>query len=436
MRLKSKILPLISMLFFAEEVIAKPIAIDSGYLKGTSISGQATVIYQSSNVDLQVGDLKDANGVNFTEAQLQPYDHRDISGSLSSDIVIEKKFSDDEFFQLDLQFADGLGVDAPLQGGARVNNDIMEDANNRSEFYVARAFYERTIHFSDGNKITVDIGKFAVNDYFDVGSENSDQTTQFLNQSIANSSAFDFAQGLEGHGYTYGVRTGLGNDFMQIDLGFFSSDAKLDNIADKNSIIAGLSVMPTIAGQGGVYQIYVFKNRGEYAAFDDGGNLLSVDGDLIGGKNNADNLAKNGFGISATQALSGKINMFAKYGKQDDDRDVRHYNDKDETYVVGANFSGKFWSRSDDEIGVAYEVGRLTGNHRKAHEKGYSGAFDRSGGIGVGNYDDESVIEAYYRYALSGNSSISLDAQHISNFYYSKVIGDASFYAARFNVSF
>ena len=433
MKIRGKIISLAFVFFFFEEAIAKASPLD--IMKGISISGQSTAIYQSSNLDLKVGDLKNANGTNLTAAQLQPFDHGEGTGSFSADLVVEKRFNEDEFVKIDFQIASGLGVDASLQGGAMANNDIMEDPNNRGEVYLARAFYEKTIRFDD-RRIVLDIGKFAVNDYFDVGRENSDQTTQFLNQAIVNNGAFDFEQGLDGRGYTYGIRAGFGNDFLQLDLGFFSPHAQLNNIIDNNSIIAGLSIMPNIAGNDGVYQFYVFQNRGEYAAFDESGNLLTVNANLINTPANTDNLNKNGFGVSATQALSDKINMFAKYGKQDDDRDVRNYNDKDESYMVGANFSGKFWSRIDDEIGVAYQVGRLTGNHRKAHEKGYSGLFDRSGGVGVGNYGDESVFEVYYRYALSGNSSISIDAQHISNFYYSKVIGDAQFYAGRFNVNY
>lgn len=444
MKIKNKILLLFSLLFFFKEALAKSTSIDvdeniqkaPDFLNGISISGQVTAIYQSSNLNLKVGDLKNSSGANLTQAQLQPYDHRDESGSISADIIVKKKFNEDEFLYFDLQFADGPGVDDRLQGGGMVNNDVMEDPNNQREVYLAKAFYERTFRFAEDKKIVVDIGKFGVNDFFDVGEENSDQTTQFLNQAIANNGAFDYVQGLEGHGYTYGIRAGVGNDLVQLDLGFFSSDSKLDNIADKNSIVAGFSIMPQIAGNKGVYQVYVFSNRGEYAAFDNNGNLLSKNVGSINTASNADNLDKNGIGLSITQVLSDKINAFAKYGKQDDDVDVRHYQDMDESYMVGANFSGKFWSRSDDEIGVAYEVGRLTGNHRKAHEKGYSGFFDRSGGVGAGNYGDETVLEVYYRYALNAHSSISVDAQNISNFYYSKKIGDVQFYAVRFNAGF
>jgi hypothetical protein len=442
MKTKSQILAFIFFILFEiEELYAKKIT-DSGFQKivdvfqGITISGQATAIYQSSNVDLKAGDLKNADNSDFTSQEVQAYNHKDAAGTFSADVIVEKKFNENEFLHFDLQFASGLGVDANLQGGAMVNSDVMEDANNHNEIYLAKAFYERKIDLPKGYNITFDIGKFGVNDFFDIGDENSDQTTQFLNQAVVNNAAFDYAQGLDGHGYTYGARAAINNDFLQIDLGFFSSDSYLDNIADKNSIIVGLSLMPEFFGQSGLYQIYAFKNRGEYGSFDDDGNFITQNADNINTENNEDTLDKNGFGISITQAINDKINVFAKFGRQDDDRDVRHYNDADESYMVGGNFSGQYWSRKNDEIGVAFATVRLTGNHRKAHEKGYSSLFDRDGGVGAGNYDDETVLEAYYRLGLSKNSSLSFDAQHISNFYYSKLIGNAQFFAARFNASF
>ena len=406
--------------------------------KGISISGQMTAIYQTSNLNLTPGDLKDSSGNNLSANQLSNYNHKDGSGSFSADLIVEKKFNDNELFQIDLQFASGQGVDANLHGGAMVNNDIMEDANNHDQVYLARAFYERGFSLSENYNLTFDIGKFGVNDFFDIGDENSDQTTQFLNQAVANNGAFDYVQDLQGHGYTYGSRVGINNDLIGFDLGFFSSDSYPDNINNKYSILAAVTLTPTFGKNlTGKYQLYVFSNKGEYAAFNDNGDFITknANSDKINTKDNADNLNKNGFGISITQALSDKINIFGKYGKQDDDRDVRHYQDQDESYMLGANFSGEFWSRENDQIGIACQIGRLTGNHRKAHEKGYNSFFARSG-IGAGNYADEIVLEAYYRLALGNNSSLSFDAQHISNFYYSKKIGGVDFLAARFNVRF
>ncbi|BCG63473.1 MAG: high affinity Mn2+ porin [Methyloprofundus sp.] len=406
-------------------------------LSGLSISGQTTAIYQSSSLNLKPGDLKHADGSNLSESELADYQHPSGSATFSTDLIVEMKLTDNDYFQMDLQFANGPGVDANLQGGAMVNNDVMEDPDHHNEVYIAKAFYERTQPLFGSYKLILDIGKYGVNDFFDIGKDVSDQTTQFLNQAINNNGAFDYVQDLQGHGYTYGVRLGLYHESFGIDVAFFSSDSYLQNINKKHSILAGITWTPEwFPGIKSAYQIYFFDNRGEYARFDDQGNLDSKDPDAINTVNNKDNLDKMGFGISINQSFPYGVNVFAKYGHQDDSRDVRHYQDMDETYMVGFDVHGENWHRENDVFGIAYEIGRLTGNHRKAHEKGYQGLFDRRGAIGVGNYADERVLEMYYKLSLNEYINISFDYQFIDNFYYSKVIGGVHFIGGRFNASF
>jgi len=430
------------LLLLQEGVMRKrPKAEEPGYapsaLEGTSVSGQTTIIYQSSSLKLKPGQLFHADGTPLTDAELASMQHHSGDVTFSADLIIEKKFSEEDYLQLDIQFANGPGVDAPLQGGAMVNNDVMEDPDHHNEPYIAKAFYEHHWHFADQWELVMDIGKFGVNDFFDLGKDVSDQSSQFLNQAINNNGAFDYVQDLEGHGYTYGVRFGVGTEIAMLDMAFFSSDSNLQNISKKNAVVAGLTLMPEwYPGIKSVYQIYGFSNFGEYARFDNQGNLVSKDPSKINTSDNKDDLAKTGFGISINHSFPSGFNVFAKYGQQDDSRDVRHYQDMDESYLLGFDVHGENWSRDNDVFGIAFEIGRLTGNHRKAHEKGYEGFFNRKGGIGKGNYADERVLEIYYKYAFNDHVHLSADYQWIDNFYYSKLIGGVHFFAGRLNVSF
>lgn len=432
-----------TIVHFQEGTIQKhPKAEESGYassvMEGLSISGQLTTIYQSSSLKLKPGQLFHANGQPLSSAELSPLQHpNEGTATFSADLIVEKKFSDSDYLQFDLQFANGPGIDANFQGGAMVNNDVMEDADHHNEPYIAKAFYEHTWRFPEQWEVTMDIGKFGVNDFFDVGKDVSDQTSQFMNQAIDNNGAFDYVQDLEGHGYTYGLRLGAGNELVQLDAAFFSSDSYLQNINKKHSVLVGLTFTPEwYPGIKSVYQIYGFGNFGEYARFDDQGNLLSKNSDAINTADNADNLSKTGFGISLNHSFPSGVNVFAKYGRQDDSRDVRHYQDMDESYMLGFDVHGENWSRENDVFGMAFEIGRLTGNHRKAHEKGYTGFFDRHGGVGKGNYADERVLEMYYKYALNSHAHISFDYQWIDNFYYSQLIQDVHLFTGRLNLSF
>ncbi len=121
---------------------------------------------------------------------------------------------------------------------------------------------------------------------------------------------------------------------------------------------------------------------------------------------------------------------------QDDDRDVRHYQDMDTSLLLGFSVQGLFWKREADAFGLAFERGRLTGNHRKAHEKGYVSFFDRAEGIGLGNYADEILYECFYRFALNYYSSLSFDFQNVQNFNYNKKNKNAQFFGTRLHLNF
>lgn len=384
------------------------------FFKDVDYSGQVTIIDQSSDLG----------------------EHGRNGSTVSGDFIIDKKLGEASV-TIDIQFAKGEGIDSEKQGGAMVNNDVMEDPENKNLPYIAKFFYHNNWGTTENYALHLDIGKFGVNDFFDPGLQVSDQTTQFLNQAINNNGAFDYVQDLVGHGYTYGLHMSLENDQWGIDAGLFSADADLGNVESKYSTVVGLKWTPSWApGEQSFYQIFAFKNVGEYGRFTSDGGFTSKDEELINTKDNKDSESKTGYGLNINHAFGNGLDLFCKFGKQDDTKDVRHYQDMDQTYLVGMAVQGHHWSRENDSLGIAYEVGQLTGNHRKAHEKGYASFFDRSEGIGAENYADETVLEVYYRFALNTAASISLDYQNIRNFNYDKSASSAHFMGTRFNYTF
>lgn len=382
---------------------------------GISINGQVTFINQSSNLSAHKGDK------NLT---------------ISGDLFVEKSLGPG-LFHIDLQFAKGQGIDSSMQGGAMVNNDVMEDPAVPKSLYFAKFFYHADFQVNKSSAFTFDIGKFGVNDFFDQGLYTSDQTMQFLNQAVNNNGAFDYVQDLQGHGYTYGLSGGYTYKDILINAGLFSSDNNLSNISKKSSTVLGLAWTPHTQGKDdNFYQIYTFINRGEYGAFNKDGSFISRDAGRINRPDNRDNLTKRGWGLNINHSFAAGVNFFAKYGAQDSNRDVRHYQDMDRSILTGMVFNGDFWGREMDSFGVAYEIGQLKGNHRLAHELGYSSFFDRSAGIGRGNYADEKVLETYYRFAVDEFFHISFDYQNIASFNYNNNSPSAHFFATRVHARF
>ena len=132
--------------------------LESSGLRGFNFSGQMTMIYQTSDFE----------------------EHKNVGGTFSADFSVEKEINGGQLV-FTFQYANGLGVDALAQGGAMVNNDVMEDVENHNQPYLAKAFYEKSFdNMMSGYNLTFNVGKMGVNDFFDLGLGVSDQGTQFI----------------------------------------------------------------------------------------------------------------------------------------------------------------------------------------------------------------------------------------------------------------
>tara|TARA_Y100000768_G_C23982609_1_gene686748 strand:+ start:961 stop:2118 length:1158 start_codon:yes stop_codon:yes gene_type:complete len=382
--------------------------------KELTLGGQMTIIYQTSSIS----------------------EHTSGAATFSGDLFISRELEQGSIF-LDLQYARGAGVDAAQFGGAMVNNDVMQDPEHPEQPYLAKLFYERKFSLKKEHDLTLHIGKFGVNDYFDLSPYADDQTILFLNQAINNSGAFDYAQDLKGHGYTYGWHAEYQYKEWSIDLGHFSANGDLDQINNQFSLLYGLKWRPKGKGElPDLFQVFAFINKGEYGSFDHQGDFLTSDKERINTKENKDRNDKKGVIVNLNYSLSRQVHLFAKFGQQDDNRDVRHYQDMDRSTVIGLLIDAPFKRRPLDALGFALERGELTGNHRKAHERGYQSFFNRSSGIGSGNYKPETVAECFYRYQWDPHFQISLDYQWIHHFNYDRNRADAHFVGSRLHLDF
>ena len=98
------------------------------------------------------------------------------------------------------------------------------------------------------------------------------------------------------------------------------------------------------------------------------------------------------------------------------------------------SINGKSWGRPDDTIGVAGVVNGISNEHV---------AFLNAGGLGVligdgqlTNYGTERILEAYYSYALTQSTRLTVDYQFISNPGYNADRGPVNLFAGRVHWQF
>ena len=135
-------------------------------------------------------------------------------------------------------------------------------------------------------------------------------------------------------------------------------------------------------------------------------------------------------GISASLLMG----VFARAGWADGNLEPWDFTDVDRTISGGVALSGKQWGRPDDTIGVAGIINNIVGIHQQ---------FFNAGGLGILIGDGqlphpglEQIIEAYYSYALSSSTRVSVDYQFIANPAFNADRGPVNIFSARLHAEF
>lgn len=243
-------------------------------------------------------------------------------------------------------------------------------------------------------------GKMDIFGFFDQNTAAGDESKQFLNSVFVHNPLLDAGReiGVDANGFQPGFVASYLNYFdkmepWRLSLGVFGAGEKGANYQRTFSAPLVMAQAETqlklFGGLNGNYRIYGWR-RGEASNFD---TTLS---------------AHTGVGASIDQRIGDGVNVFARYGKLT--QGELPFN---QAVAVGAEFSGSYWSRGADAIGVAgswlqagsgYRSGLATAYLDEAKANSFS--FLPTGA--------ETVAEIYYRYRISPQFEISPDFQWIT----------------------
>ena len=180
-------------------------------------------------------------------------------------------------------------------------------------------------------------------------------------------------------------------------------------------------------------------SHGNAGSFQDALTLSQQAGPLFGDVTDALAAVRHyqsrpGVSLNLEQQVTETVGVFARAGWADGDVEPWDFTDIDRTASAGVSVTGKQWGRPDDTVGVAGVLNGLSPVHI---------AYFNAGGLGIligdgalPNYGLEQIIEAYYSYALSATTKVSVDYQFIANPAYNADRGPANIFAGRFHTTF
>jgi carbohydrate-selective porin OprB len=345
---------------------------------------------------------------------------------------------------LDFESAGGSGLSGVRGLAGEPNLDAVRNLDTNP--YIARLWYREVIPLSDERvdvergplsqlttlpvrRLDIHLGKFDLVDFFDLNGVANDSHTQFLNWTVVNDGAFDYAADVRG--YTYGAIM----DYEDRWWGFRFGEALLSkranglnlqkNLQNAHSENYELEFRPTLSTRRStairVLGFTNFANMGDYH---------QAIGLFLSGKTQTPDVTahpqqvalKYGFGINAEQEFTDYLRGFVRAGWNEGQHESWSYTESDETIAFGADIRGTIWGRARDKFGVAFVDNELSRNHRRYLALGGLG-FDL--GDGALAYGPEKIMECYYNFPIPVHSGFfaALDLQYIDDPGYNRARG-------------
>lgn len=367
------------------------------------------------------------------------------------------EWKDDTQVIVDIETAGGHG----LSGGAGIAGftdlDIVRTPNLGQAPYLARFLVEKTFALGGGSvendrnylslpsslpakRIEIWAGKFSVVDFFDVNPVGSDSHLQFMNWTVDNNGAYDYAANTRG--YTWGAVM----QFYDGPWAFRFGEALMPKVANGENLDADLA-RAHAENMELEFDPALFPHRAtslrflSYVNHADMGSYRDAINGFLSGRDAAPDITlyrqqgrvKYGFGMNLYQDLGAGFRLFGRWGWNDGRNESFAYTEVDRTVSFGGDVAGSHWRRSLDKAGAAYVVNEISGDHRRYLALGGDGFLLGDGGL---NYGFEQIAETYYTCHLWRGLYGSVDAQHVTNPGYNRDRGPAFIGSLRLHVDF
>jgi len=357
-------------------------------------------------------------------------------------------------FWWDPEMDQGIAPSDTLGVAGYVNGDGAKVGKRHPYFRTQRAFFRWTGDLGGGddkieadtnrlernstkNRLTFTVGKFNATDIFDDNQYAHDPKGDFMNWSIIDGGAYDYAA--DAWGYSYGAalewRTGdwtlRGGLF---DTSRFPNGKSLTNGFAQFQYDVEVERRYRAFGRQGKVKLTAFLSRARLASFTDAiawgvANGQPADTTLVRRYR-----SRPGGVFNLEQPLSDDLGIFARVSVGDGHIEPYEYADIDRSVTAGVSLKGARWGRKADTVGLAVVDNAIS----KIHQ-----AYANAGGLGILIGDgklphpgDERIAELYYSWAAIEHVHVTFDVQAIQNPAYNRDRGPAVVFGGRLHLDY
>jgi high affinity Mn2+ porin len=286
------------------------------------------------------------------------------------------------------------------------------------------------------DRIVITVGKFSVVDIFDKNRYANDPRGDFLNWTMVNTGAFDYAA--DAWAFTYGSAVEWYTGQWTFRGGIFDgpvvpNSSELDPTLGQFQLVGEIERRYDLGGQPGKVLVTGYLTRARMGNFTEAVELAAMTGTAPDLSLVRSYSSKTGITGNLEQQILPGLGLFARAGYTPGQLEAYAFTDDDATLAGGTSVSGKFWNRPNDTFAIAGVINTIT----KAHQA-YLAAGGYTALIGDGalpNPGPEKILEAYYSLPLY-NWQLTFDYQFITNPAYNRDRGPVSVVATRLHTQF
>ena len=365
------------------------------------------------------------------------------------------RYSTDLIF--DMESAGGRGISQALGLAGFTNVDVVRNPTLGSKPYIARYGIHQVIGLTEETtdqqpgpfavaprvpvrRVEFRVGKMTLPDFFDLNSIGSDSHLQFMNWTVVNNGAWDYAA--DTRGYTVGGMAEYDDRGWSVRYGLFAMPAMANGLdmdwalsrahGQNGEFELRKSLVP---GRKGTQRVLFFANRAHMGVYRE-----AVQAYLNGDDSTPTITAhehfgalKYGVGYNFEQELTANVRIFGRFGWNEGAHESFAYTEVDQTVEAGGDWNGAQWRRPNDKFGLAVVSNAIKRDHQNYLRLGGLGFL-----LGDGNlrYGRENIVESYYTLHAWRGVFYAVDVQHINDPGYNRDRGPAWVGSVRMHVDF
>jgi high affinity Mn2+ porin len=141
-----------------------------------------------------------------------------------------------------------------------------------------------------------------------------------------------------------------------------------------------------------------------------------------------------GGALNIAQGITGDLGFFLRASMNDGSEEAYEFTEINRSLAAGLSLKGTAWDRQDDTVGLAIEGAGISRSAQAYLANGGLGILIGDGGLR--HYNNEDVLEAYYKLAIFQGVAATADYQLIVNPAYNADRGPVSVLGVRLHGEF